>query len=177
MSKFKIVSVLFASALMLTVAFGQVAKMDKNSTQGFTAMANVPPPDDGNRIFPVGVEYSLQLDPATQTLYAQMASTLTGYPNVPPDRTNYYSSVVGQAGYSINGWGGLVSNVQPNCYGNLVTVQVFVNLSSDTLGPATIVLSSYYFEQFQVNNDNTINYLGFLDPNATTGQQFEMCDF
>jgi hypothetical protein len=71
---------------------------------------------------------------------------------------------------TITGWTGVITGIQPNCNGYLVSVLVTPALSSDVYGASTIVVASDYTEQYQVNNDGSFQYLNSLDPQGLAGQ-------
>lgn len=121
-----------------------------------------------------GLPLSVMFDPTnldqnTQQLYQSMQDSLNGSTFVPNDRTNYYSQVNNVNGFTLNGWQGIITNVQPNPNGNLVTVDVLPGLSSDDVGACAIICDSDYSEQYQVFGDGTFQYIGFLDPQGLGG--------
>jgi hypothetical protein len=120
----------------------------------------------GAQVFPVYIDSEMNLDPTTQALYQQMATTLTGYAVVPNDRTNYFSALNNNPDFQFNYWTGVVLNVQAVAGGNLVTVgvdPVFTNRAS-------VLTPCDYSEQYLVGNDGSITYQGFSDPNGYAGQ-------
>jgi hypothetical protein len=120
---------------------------------------------------PLGVAFDpTNLDQNTQQLYQSMQNSLNGSTFVPNDRTNYYSAVINVNGFVLNDWGGIITNVQPNANGFLVTVDVVPSLSSDTVGPNAIICDSDYSEQYQVFGDGSFQYVGFLDTQGLAGQ-------
>lgn len=121
----------------------------------------------------VVVDPTLQLDQNTQNLYQQMASILDGSSFVPADRRNYYSAYVNSNTETIHGWSSWLQNVAPNCNGYIVTITVIPTMSSSNAGGCTILDGSSYFEQYEVTNGQA-QYVGFIDPNGTAGQQFPM---
>jgi hypothetical protein len=118
----------------------------------------------------VTVDWSLQLADQDATLYRQMATNIGADADIPADRTNYYSMVVNQPGFAVNGWTGMVNSVVADGNGGyLVTVSVFPLLSSDQYGTPTQIASDYS-ERSVVAGDGTVTYLGFLDPQGLAGQ-------
>ncbi len=122
----------------------------------------------------VTVDWSLQLTAQNAAIYQQMASAIAGVNSIPADRTNYYSMVVNQPGFTVNGWTGMVNDVAADGNsGNFVTVAVFPLLTSDQFGYPTQIASDYS-ERYNVAGDGTITYLGFLDPQGLAGQPAAM---
>ena len=64
------------------------------------------------------------LDAATYQLYESVRSNINGDVNIPIARTNYYSTVNNVNGYNLNGWGGIITSIQPNAHGYLVSIDV-----------------------------------------------------
>jgi hypothetical protein len=110
------------------------------------------------------------LDANTQQLYQSMSDALDGFADVPNDRSNYYSAVNNVNGFVVLGWGGCITNVQPNGNGNLVTIAVTPPLAADGVGALALIIDSEYAEQYQVFADGTFQYVGFLDPLGFAGQ-------
>lgn len=111
------------------------------------------------------------LDANTQQLYQTMQDSISGYAVTPNVRTAYYTTVNNANGYVVNDWCGLITNVQPNANGYLVSVDVVPSLSGNTVACGVIV-DSDYSEQYQVFADGTFQYVGSLDPQGTSGQMF-----
>lgn len=126
------------------------------------------PPNDGPPAFLVVGDPDAPA--GSQATFDAMAATLNGSPAIPADRINFFAAVINPPNSVITGWQGVVTGVQPNGTGNQVTVLVSPTLTTDTYGPATIITSSQYSEVYQVNADNTFQYLGFLDPQNMAGQ-------
>jgi hypothetical protein len=128
-----------------------------------------PPPADPQPAFSVG--FNDQAVPMDQIqLYQNIATTLSGFNQVPNDRLTYYSAVNNNNNCTIVGWGGFITGIQPNCNGYLVSVLVTPSLSSPVYGGAAIVIGADYTEQYQVNNDGSFQYLNSLDPQGLAGQ-------
>lgn len=120
-------------------------------------------------VWEVEADWSLELNESDQALYDQVAATLTGVSDIPNDRTNYYSAVNNTPGYTINGWTGLVNSVTPDGNGGYnVTVSVDPKLSTTQFGLYTD-MESDYSEQYSINANNNVTYLGFLDPQGLAG--------
>jgi len=121
----------------------------------------------------VEVDWSLKLDPKTEALYKRMATVVSGYKAIPKDRLNYYAAVNNPPDYLIHGWGGMLNNVQPLPNGGyLLTVSVEADLSV-TAWRIPMMYSSDYSEQFSVDVNNKLEYVGFLDPNGWAGKMPE----
>jgi hypothetical protein len=121
-------------------------------------------------LWQVDVDWSLALDPNSAALYAQMGTLVSGFPAVPNDRMNYYAAVSLPPDYVISGWAGLVTDVSPiNNGGYVVTISVTPLLATIAYGDPTVV-STNYSEQFSVDGNNSVTYLGFLDPLGLSGQ-------
>jgi hypothetical protein len=110
------------------------------------------------------------VDPNLRQLHQNMANTLNRFAGVPDARRNYYSAVDNANDCVISGWRGIISDVQPNGHGNLVTLDVNPTLISGTYGASPVIFNSDYQEQYQVNNDGTFQYVGSLDPQGLAGQ-------
>ncbi len=110
------------------------------------------------------------LDANAQQLYQSMQDVINGYAITPADRTTYYSAVNNANGHVVNGWQGIITNVQQNANGYLVSIDVIPSLSSDTGSACEIVFDSDYSEQYQVFADSTFQYVGSLDPQGLAGQ-------
>jgi hypothetical protein len=126
--------------------------------------------DDDPPDFWVTYDNQVIVDPNAQQLYQSMGNILTGWAGLPNDRLNYYSAVDNNNDCVINGWQGIISNVEANCNGYLVTVAVVPLLASDTYGTTAVVMDSDYSEQFQVFKDSTFEYIQSLDPLGLAGQ-------
>jgi len=125
---------------------------------------DLPPPRPWLR-----VDFTLQLDAPTAALYQQMVTLMGGYTAVPNDRLNYFSAVLNNPDFVLERWGGLLSNVQPNPMGGyLLTVKIGPQLSSPTSQP--MIFNWNYGEQFSVDANNNIQYVGFLDPDNGAGK-------
>jgi len=129
---------------------------------------DLPPPRPWLR-----VDFTLQLDAQTAALYQQMVTLMGAYTAVPNDRLTYFSAVLNNPDYVLEKWGGLLSDVQPNPMGGyLLTVRVRPQLSSPTNQPT--IFRWTYREQFAVDANNNIQYLGFLDPENAAGKMPQM---
>ena len=108
----------------------------------------------------VNVSSALELDAETEAVYQQMADDLTLVNAVPNDRVIYYS------GIGNNGnWRGSVSSVSPVPGGANVTVIV---------GPdSEASYASDYSELYFIDGLGNATYLGFSDPEGTSGQALE----
>ena len=135
-----------------------------------TGQGSQQPVYDGPAAFLVSYDTQTNLDPNTAQLYQTLASVLNGSLRVPNDRLNYYSAVNSQNDCQILGWEGIVTGVAPNANGYLVTLDVHPYLGSVTDGASAFVVSGDYSEQYQVNNDGSFQYTGFLDPQGLAGQ-------
>lgn len=126
--------------------------------------------DPGDGPFPLIVTYDKEtvIDPNDQQIYQDIADTLHGFANVPA-RLNHYSAVNNANDCVIEGWSGLIRNVQPNANDYLVKLDVCPTLTSGTYGPTPVILNGDYSEEYQVNNDGTFQYLGSLDPQGLAG--------
>lgn len=127
-------------------------------------------PPDGPTAFLVSINGTANLDPNTKQLHQSMATALNGYAVVPNNRLTYWSAVNNANAFVVMGWQGMITDVQANGNGNLVTVMVSPSLASDTYGQACVILNSDYSEQYQVNNDGTFVYVGSFDPQGLAGQ-------
>jgi len=110
------------------------------------------------------------LDANTQQLYQSMQNSIDGFAITPADRASYYSAVNNVNGYTVNSWQGIITNVQQNANGYLVSVDVLPGLSEDNGSACAITANSDYSEQFQVFADGTFQYVGSLDPQGLAGQ-------
>ncbi len=113
---------------------------------------------------------STGMDQYTQQLYQSMQNILNGYTGLPADRLNYYAAVNDANGWVIVGWGGFITNVQPNGSNFVVTLTVRPTLSSDTQGACGAILNADYSEIYEVFGDGTFLYTGFLDPLGLAGR-------
>lgn len=151
----------FASALVVAGLFGLIH-------------IPAPPKATGATFQQSGLPLTVMFDPTNldanaQQLYQAMQNAISGYAITPPDRTTYFSAVNDDNGYTVNGWRGIITNVQPNANGNLVSVDVLPDLSCDGAACAVIV-DSDYFEQYQVFPDGTFQYVESFDPQGLAGQ-------
>ncbi len=119
---------------------------------------------------------SSNLDQTTRQLYQAMQDALDGYAVTIDARTAYYSAVDNVNGYTVNGWQGIITDVEQNANGYLVSIDVVPGLSADWTACAVIV-DSDYSEQYQVNNDGSVVYVGSLDPKGLAGQMPTMMGF
>ncbi len=120
--------------------------------------------------WPVTILWTLNLNQNQQNLYEEMALVLSSYTTVPQDRLDYYSAVNSPPGSVINGWSGVLTNVQAEAGGSyLVTVLVSPYLSTATYGAVTSV-DTDYSEQFTINANDQVTYVGFLDPLGYAGE-------
>ena len=106
------------------------------------------------------------LDNAIRTLYQNAAGIISTVATVPNDRLTYFSAYP-----NVTRWAGLVTNVQANNNGYVVTINVCMNPST-----AEVYASNYVENWFIDANDNA-TYLGFLDPDGTSGQTFDCLSF
>jgi hypothetical protein len=119
----------------------------------------------------VHVDPNLNLDQNTLALYEQMAADFDGSTIVPNAQTTYYSAFMNNQDYPLNGWQGIVENVQSNNGGYLVTLQVVPMLDTGS------AIENDYTEQYQVNNDGTYQYIQSFDPQNLAGQSTPLYDF
>jgi hypothetical protein len=131
----------------------------------------------GPPFFLVTYDMEANLGDCVAQTYQNMANILNGYADVPADRTNYYSAVDNANDCEITGWQAIISNVQPNCNGYLVTLSIIPTLASNTFGQSAVIMDSDYSEQYQVNNDGSFTYEGFLDPNGLAGEMPSIATF
>ena len=118
-------------------------------------------PFDAVTPWAVTVDWSLTLNAADTTLYQKMATAVSGYANIPGDRTSFYSSLNNPPNLVINGWSGMVNNVQTAAGGGyVVTVAVFPDLTTAAYGEHTTV-SSEYSEQFGVDSNGNESHVTF----------------
>ena len=121
-------------------------------------------------VLPLSVMFDpSNLDANAQQLYQAMQNTMNGYAIMPADRTTYYSAVNNVNGYVVNGWQGIITNVQPNAQGNLVSIDMIPGLSSDTAACGMIV-DTDYSEQYQVFADGTFQFVGAFYAPGSAGQ-------
>lgn len=115
----------------------------------------------------VTVDWGLQLDAPTQALYQQLADLFSTLTTVPADRTNFYSALAQQRpDLIINGWNGMLTNVQTNPDGTYtVTVTAIPSFSNAT----QLTVLSLYSERYSVDQNMNVTYLGFLDPENLAG--------
>lgn len=99
---------------------------------------------------------------------------INGNAFIPNARLNHYSAVNNANGCVITTWQGIISNVQPNGNGNLVTLAYVPLLDSGTYGQCCFIVDSDYTEQYQVNNDGSFQYTGSFDPEGRAGQMPEI---
>lgn len=131
------------------------------------------------KVFPrrdpwVTVDWSLKLDPKTKALYQRMATLVSGYKAIPKDRFNYYAAVNNPPDYLIHGWGGMLNKVEPMPKGGyLLTVRVHADLSV-TASRLPMMYSSDYSEQYSVDVNDKLEYVGFLDPKGWAGKMPEV---
>ena len=109
------------------------------------------------------------LDPNTKQLYQTMQNAIDGFAITPADRPTYYSAVNNVNGYVVNGWQGIITNVQANANGNLVSIDVIPALSSDAAACA-IIVDSDYSEHYQVFPDGTFQFVGAFFAAGSSGQ-------
>lgn len=120
--------------------------------------------------FPLGLTFDpTNLDAYTQQLYQTMQNIINSYAISPNDRIIYYSAVDNVNGYMVNGWQGIITNVQQNANGYLASIDVLPDLSSDSAASA-IIVDSDYSEQFQVFPDGSFQYTRSFDPLGQAGQ-------
>jgi hypothetical protein len=131
------------------------------------AMPNVPVMQSNT--FPMSVRFEpTNLDAGTVQLYQNIANVLNGYNVLPDNRANFFSAYNADNGFSIFLWNASIVAAQQNCNGYLVTLRVWPGMSS-TFGTDCIINDLSYSEQYQVNNDSTVVYIGSLDPNGQAG--------
>ena len=106
------------------------------------------------------VDWGLTLDQDQQLLYEEMIAVLGGVTTVPNDRGAFYSALNGQ----IAGWSGMVTDVTENNGVSIVTVLVAPYLDTPMFN-----VDGNYSEQYAVDQNNDVTYLGFLDPDNASG--------
>ena len=109
------------------------------------------------------------LDPDTKQLYQAMQNSIDGFAITPADRPTYYSAVYNVNGYVVNGWQGIITTVQANANGNLVSIDVIPGLSSDA-APSAMIVDSDYSERYQVFPDGTFQFVGAYYAAGSSGQ-------
>jgi len=163
----KIVCAFVICSVGLLVAATPKSRYPRPIKPGTVVMKQANPPilraqaEPAPPFFNISVAWSLELDQAQQTLYGQMATILSGVTDVPPSRTNYYSDVG-----PIDSWKGMVNSVITTNGINTVNVAVFPILTGND---STSVVSDYS-EQYSIDQNNVVTYLGFTDPNGWAGQ-------
>ncbi len=113
----------------------------------------------------VSVDWGLRLDPNTQALYQNMANAVSTFTNVPADRLHYYSALINNV--KVTGWAGMVTNVAAIPGGYKVTA---------TVTPMTgtgVTYDTDYSENYFIETNNVVNYLGFSDPLGLGGHMPE----
>ena len=153
--------------VFLTTALGAVCflALFHGPVQQKTLQATSPLPG-----LPLKVMFAPEnLDANTLPLYQKMQNAIDGNTVTPNDRTTYFSAFNIANGYVVNGWGGMIANVQQNANGHLVSIDVLPSLSSD-IAACAIIVDSDYSEQYQVFPDGAIQFVGALDPQGMAGQ-------
>jgi hypothetical protein len=162
----KIVCILVLCSVGLLIAATSRSRFPQPIKPGTVITKKANPPiiralaDPVRPFFDVSVDWSLKLDQSRRTLYGRMATVLSGVTALPKDRTNYYSGV-GQ----VSRWTGMVNSVTTNNGINTVNVSVFAKLAA--IDSATLL--SDYSEQYSIDQNNVVTYLGFTDPNGWAG--------
>ena len=180
MNRIQKLGIAAAFLVSVGVVFGQrVAPNRPGKRPAAYTKGMVIPGSKGGRVFmpfdavtpwAVTVDWSLTLNADDTTLYQKMATAVSGYANIPGDRTSFYSSLNNPPNLVINGWSGMVNNVQTaDGGGYVVTVAVFPDLTTAAYGEHTTV-SSEYSEQFGVDSNGNVTYMTFLDPAGMAGQ-------
>ena len=106
------------------------------------------------------------LDATTRTLYQNAADLISTFTTVPNDRLTYFSAYP-----NVSQWSGMVTDVQPANNGYVATLIV-------AMSPGYLIsYGSNYSEKYFINAQNTVTYMGFLDPDGTSGQQFDSVSF
>lgn len=129
--------------------------------------------DPGNLTFSVTIAPSLSLTPAEQTLYEDMATELGDFSATPQNRWDFFSGV---DGYSLYGWGGVITDVTPITGGYRVTATVIPYVRTDDDEEAEAFVVADYSERFDVVN-GTVTYVDSLDPLGQAGQVLGSLEF
>lgn len=132
--------------------------------------------EDDTPLFCVDFDADIVLA-AQQSLYRQIVNTLIGFTDVPKDQLTYFSAVNNSNNCVILFWLGIITNVQANCNGYFVTVQVIPSLTSTVYGAAAFAMTTDYSEHYQVNNDGTFQYQGSVYTQALAGQMPNIIGF
>jgi len=136
--------------------------------KGFVGVA---PLVAGGNTWSVRVDWTLNLNNQQEALYQQMTTLLSNNTTIPQDRLNYYSAVNNPPTYVISGWGGVLTNVQQQGNGTyLLTVSVCPFFSAAALFGSSTEVFTDYSEQYSVDANNSLSYVGFLDPKGWAGQ-------
>lgn len=168
----------FASVLLISLPLaaqmrGKAAKARKNPRTPEIKGGALPLPvaqpvaqaivDPGDLEFVVEVDPDLTLTPMEQTLYEEMADAVSAHTDVPQDRTDFHSGIVG---LTATAWCGYVTDVTPIVGGHRVKVRVSPSAITGDEQIATV--QSDYWEEYDVIN-GLASYVTFVDPEGQAG--------
>ncbi len=101
-----------------------------------------------------------------EELQKRLATILSKFADLPAERAAFFAEVNVPPASKITGWGASIRKVEQTADGYLVTLKIMPYVLTESYGSNTILSPHDYYEQFQVGENGTFNFVKSIAPHV-----------